>query len=1055
MFTARTSQLFCLRALSGLIVVALCSVPLFGQCTLTSPTSWADGNSNWNNGINWSTGTVPNSSSTNVCITNGTSITPTTVTLDISATVASLQLASNNTLSANTGTTLSLGPQILNAGKLVFTGGSNTNTVLGLNTSTTLSGGGTLNLAFNGSGTGAAIIQQNVGGVTLTNASTIQGTGVIGNGGLTVVNQTGGKINANTSGAALTLNGGGGVTNAGLLEATGGGTLVVNTIVNNSGGNITGNGGTVQVVNATVQGGTLNTLSGGSIQDLGNSILDGATHGAVTLSKGSTYTVNTGNVVATTGTITDKGNIQLNGGNSNNALMGLNGNTTLNGGGTLTLAFNGIGTGGAIIQQNGGGITLTNQDTIQGTGTIGNGGLTLINATAGTLFASLSGQTLLVNGGGNITNNGTMKVATGALLHVTNGTFTNFSGTTLTGGTYNDSGTLEIDELGNTGGEIVTNAANIILNGASSSFVDGGGNNALSLLNTNASGSSFSITGGRNFTTAGNFTNNGTLTVGSNTSKFVVNGNLTNFNSVSDTLTGGTYNVTGALQFNGANVVNNAANITLTGASSKIVDQSSANGLANFATNTGTFGLAGGRNFTTAGNFTNNGTLTVGMGSTFDVNGNLSNFSGTTLTGGIYGITGTLQFNGANIVTNAANITLTGASSKIVNQTSANALAGLASNASSGSFTINGGRSFTTAGSFTNAGILNIASGSTFAIGGGGSFTQSGGTTTDDGVLSSTGAVTLQAGALFGKGNITGNVQSSAVITPGDSSTKTGILTETGAYSQSSTGTLDISIGGTTAGTNFDELNPTTANLNGTLNISRINGFVPNIGATFKIMNFGSETGAFSTVNGLSINSTRHFSITYQGKDVLLTVVAGAAPVLQTRIANSRPLGLWTKGNLVAMSPGMLKVRAFSGAGPATRFELASTSAARNRPLHLLPPAQAAAIARIPRMVPNADFGFAAPLFRSAGELWTRGLRPGAGAILPSQRRTISGSNLATASFAVVRNASNNLHQAFSRSGFRPAGAKAAPSVLHARSVTLSVPLTNFKSKANFGFTIE
>jgi len=304
---------------------------------------------------------------------------------------------------------------------------------------------------------------------------------------------------------------------------------------------------------------------------------------------------------------------------------------------------------------------------------------------------------LLVNGGGNITNNGTMKVATGALLHVTNGTFTNFSGTTLTGGTYNDSGTLEIDELGNTGGEIVTNAANIILNGASSSFVDGGGNNALSLLNTNASGSSFSITGGRNFTTAGNFTNNGTLTVGSNTSKFVVNGNLTNFNSVSDTLTGGTYNVTGALQFNGANVVNNAANITLTGASSKIVDQSSANGLANFATNTGTFGLAGGRNFTTAGNFTNNGTLTVGMGSTFDVNGNLSNFSGTTLTGGIYGITGTLQFNGANIVTNAANITLTGASSKIVNQTSANALAGLASNASSGSFTINGGRSFTTA----------------------------------------------------------------------------------------------------------------------------------------------------------------------------------------------------------------------------------------------------------------------------------------------------------------------------------------------------------------------
>jgi len=39
---------------------------------------------------------------------------------------------------------------------------------------------------------------------------------------------------------------------------------------------------------------------------------------------------------------------------------------------------------------------------------------------------------------------------------------------------------------------------------------------------------SFSISSGRNFTTAGNFTNNGSLTVGGGT-KFTVNGNLTNF----------------------------------------------------------------------------------------------------------------------------------------------------------------------------------------------------------------------------------------------------------------------------------------------------------------------------------------------------------------------------------------------------------------------------------------------------------------------------------------------------------------------------------------------
>jgi hypothetical protein len=41
-------------------------------------------------------------------------------------------------------------------------------------------------------------------------------------------------------------------------------------------------------------------------------------------------------------------------------------------------------------------------------------------------------------------------------------------------------------------------------------------------------------------------------------------------------------------------------------------------------------------------------------------------------------------------------------------------------------------------------------------------------------------------------------------------------------------------------------------------------------------MNFGSETGTFGTVNGLAINSTEHFTVTYQPTDVLLTVVSGA-----------------------------------------------------------------------------------------------------------------------------------------------------------------------------------
>jgi len=64
---------------------------------------------------------------------------------------------------------------------------------------------------------------------------------VIGDNGLALVNQAGGTINANASGYSLILNGGGLITNAGLLEATNGGVLQIQDTVANQGGNITAN----------------------------------------------------------------------------------------------------------------------------------------------------------------------------------------------------------------------------------------------------------------------------------------------------------------------------------------------------------------------------------------------------------------------------------------------------------------------------------------------------------------------------------------------------------------------------------------------------------------------------------------------------------------------------------------------------------------------------------------------------------------------------------------------------------------------------------------------
>jgi len=167
--------------------------------------------------------------------------------------------------------------------------------------------------------------------------------------------------------------------------------------------------------------------------------------------------------------------------------------------------------------------------------------------------------------------------------------------------------------------------------GAGAQVINFGGTSLLTNLATIASGGSFTLgkewgtfTTTGNFTTTGDFTNDGTLSIGAG-DKFIVglSDSLTNFSGT--TLTGGTYKITGTLEFAGANIVTNDANITLTGAGSKINGSGRTNGLANLATNNGSFSLRAGRSFTTAGNFTNNGLLSVATGDTFDVNGNLTN----------------------------------------------------------------------------------------------------------------------------------------------------------------------------------------------------------------------------------------------------------------------------------------------------------------------------------------------------------------------------------------------------------------------------------------------
>jgi hypothetical protein len=93
-------------------------------------------------------------------------------------------------------------------------------------------------------------------------------------------------------------------------------------------------------------------------------------------------------------------------------------------------------------------------------------------------------------------------------------------------------------------------------------------------------------------------------------------------------------------------------------------------------------------------------------------------------------------------------------------------------------------------------------------------------------------------------------------------------------YMQQSTGSLNVQIGGLTAGTQYSQLAVGNGvSLNGTLNIKVISGFIPAIGNTFIILTGNPVSGKFTTVNGTTISTGGHFSVTYNPSNVTLTVV--------------------------------------------------------------------------------------------------------------------------------------------------------------------------------------
>jgi len=342
----------------------------------------------------------------------------------------------------------------------------------------------------------------------------------------------------------LTINGGDSFTASKLTQISGttlsGGTFVL-------GGNLNL---TTAGISVTTNSSTL-TLQGGTINSNGVNALSALASNTKTLTIAGTAN----NVSTTAASFSNTGTLTINSGDSFTApaLTQISGSTLT--AGTYVLGGNLILTSSANITTNSAKLTL------QG-GTIKTGStndLANLNTNTNSLtLASNAGFTAV----GNFTNSGALTINKGSTFTLTGtNVLTNLSAGTLASGTYTVGGTLQLTA---TNGGITTNAANLTLTGTAASIKDGTAN-ALSGFATNTG--TFALASSANFTTAGNFTDSGTVTIAKGT-KLTIGGTSKTYTqtagttNLDGTLAGGNATVTGGL-FQGAGTV--SKNLTIGG----------------------------------------------------------------------------------------------------------------------------------------------------------------------------------------------------------------------------------------------------------------------------------------------------------------------------------------------------------------------------------------------------------------------------------------------------------------------------------------------------------
>ena len=465
--------------------------------------------------------------------------------------------------------------------------------------------------------------------------------------------------------------------------------------------------------------------------------------------------------------------------------------------------------------------------------TITSGTLDLRGGDGGSTTGSFSGAGTLEFDSGTYTVSGSVTVANVFFNNPTvavNGPYNVATSTTL-GGTVTFNAASTLQSLG----------ATVTLNGGTTTFNSG---EAVSIPTFNfnngfvAGSDNITIPGGGAFNWVGGIlTNSGTFTVSAGAT-----GSLTT--SVAKNFLAGALVDAGTITQTSA-----AANFTFGGGTLTIPSGGvydiqgdvgiSVSGGTNQINNAGTIQKSAGTGTSTIHVPLNNTGVFQAKSGILSETGTIAQYASGSLTGGTWNALtgGKLQLTtAANVTTTAATVLLDGAGASISTGSSGttNLQSSLTTIAASTSFTVQNGATFTAANAVSAAGTLNVNGASTF---------------TD-----AAGLTAATTGTIAGTGTIAANVANNGTVSPGVSGV--GTLSITGTYGQSTSGSLSLDVGGTTAGQYDVLVVGGAAALTGALKVNLVNGFMLSSSTpAVQPLTYASHTNAFGSLSSPSSNN--------------------------------------------------------------------------------------------------------------------------------------------------------------------------------------------------------